>query len=386
MTRKLYYEDSYLSHFEGSVLSCTKVSDGYEVVLDKTAFYPGGGGQPMDYGEINGLFVSKVEEREDIIYHVVKEELEVSKQVVGDIYIEKRLDYMAQHTGEHIIAGIINKWFGFNNVGFHLNERIMTADFDGELTKEELDLLEIKANDIVFKDLEVTAKTYSKDENIPEFRAKMEFPDKVRIISVDTCDTCACCGTHVSRTGEVGVIKIVNSEKHRGGCRLTILCGRRALYDYQARFHEIEEVGTLLSAPIGKISDKLQKHIERAKNIEYQFTEFKKKTFETEIKNIIQDKPVSIVKNDLSVDDFKVYGECLSDFEGPIVIAILQEDVRFRYKIISKTMDVRLFANVLKEKFDAKGGGKKNNAQGSGVGRADDVSELFYQFYNNAEN
>ncbi|MGL5674782.1 MAG: alanyl-tRNA editing protein, partial [Cellulosilyticaceae bacterium] len=253
MTRKLYYEDSYQSQFEARVISCEAVENGYAIVLDQTAFYPGGGGQPYDLGLLGGLEIEAMYEEEDTIYHVVNAPLEVGSLVVGDVFMEKRMDYMAQHSGEHILSGILHEGFGYANVGFHLSESYMTADFDGELTKQQLDLLELKANDAVMSNVPIRAKVYPIGEDTPSYRSKLAFDEEVRLVDIAGYDTCACCGTHLKMSGEIGAIKIVDYEKHRGGCRLTVLCGRRAIYDYQARFDELGEVSATLSAKVGKV-------------------------------------------------------------------------------------------------------------------------------------
>lgn len=381
MTKRLYYEDSYLAQFEGLVQRCESIEDGYAIVLNQSAFYPGGGGQPHDIGLLGGLDVIEVYEVDDIIYHKVDKPLEVGITVVGDVFIEKRMDYMAQHSGEHILSGILHAWFGYGNVGFHLSESYMTADFDGELTKQQLDLLELKANDAVMSNVPITAKVYTVGEETPAYRSKLTFDETVRLVEIEGFDTCACCGTHLKTSGEIGMIKIIGYEKHRGGCRLTVLCGRRAVYDYQSRFDELGEVSTILSAKVGKISETVERlHLE-SKNLQYQLNEVKRKLFVEEVKHYPTDRPLCIIREDLGAADLKMFTEILATHTGETVFVVAMDKGNFRYMVMSNEADVRSFAKVLNQQFEGKGGGKANLCQGSGKGKADAIETCFYAHF-----
>lgn len=260
MTKKLYYKDAYMTKFTGKVLSCEEGKKGIAVVLDQTAFYPEGGGQPADMGILGNAKVSYVFIKDEVIYHVVDKALEVGKEVEGVIDFERRFDFMQQHSGEHILSGLINAKYGYNNVGFHLSIDYTTCDFDGELTKEQIQEIEILANESIYQNLAIDCTIYN-DQEIKEkpYRSKLDLVGDVRLVTVPNYDTCACCGTHVKMTGEIGMIKCTNVERHRGGTRVTVLCGKRALQEAQQKQTIMAEVSQMLSAKPEVITSNLAK-------------------------------------------------------------------------------------------------------------------------------
>ena len=225
MTKKLYYENSYLTDFEAEVLSCEPYKEGFTVVLNETAFYPEGGGQPADEGFINEAKVSHVFIKDEVIYHVVDKALEVGSKVEGKIDFARRFDFMQQHSGEHIVSGIINAKYGYNNVGFHLSSDYMTADVDGELTEDQIKEVIQSANEAVFRNVSVKATVFENEEvKDKTYRSKIELVGKVRLVEIGEYDTCACCGTHVKNAGEIGIIECINWERHRGGIEINDKC------------------------------------------------------------------------------------------------------------------------------------------------------------------
>ena len=184
----------------------SETKEGYEVVLDQTAFYPEGGGQPADEGELGKAKVSDVRIKEHVIYHIVDIPLEVGSYIEGKINFERRFDLMQQHSGEHIISGIINTKYGYNNVGFHLSKENMTADVDGELTNEQVLEIERLANEAIYRNIPVQVGIYTQEQvKDMTYRSKIELNEEVRVVEVPEYDRCACCGTHVKYTGEIGI-------------------------------------------------------------------------------------------------------------------------------------------------------------------------------------
>ena len=248
-TRKLYYEDVFCTQFCATVLSCAPKNGHFAVTLDATAFYPEGGGQPADRGALGGARVLDVHEKDGEIVHTVTAPLRVGEVVQGDVDGPRRFDHMQQHTGEHIVSGIVREQFGYENVGFHIGEQEVTVDFSGPLTPAEVEELERTANWVVWQNVPVTVSWPDEAELAQlSYRSKKELAGAVRIVTVENTDVCACCGTHVPRTGQVGSVKIVSAQSYKGGTRLSLLCGRRLFADYCAKFEGNRAISTLLSA------------------------------------------------------------------------------------------------------------------------------------------
>ena len=241
-TKKLYYEDSHRKEFKATVLSCEErltakgKKDGYAVVLDQTAFFPEGGGQFGDRGWIDDVEVYDTHEKGGIILHYTKMPVEAGTTVTGKLDFAERFSRMQEHSGEHIVSGIVHRLHGYDNVGFHLGSENTTLDFNGELSEEQLLEVERLANEAVFADLPVQISYPSREElKTLDYRSKIEIEGQVRLVEIPGVDICACCAPHVTHTGEIGMIKFIACDRHRGGCRVTMLAGIRALKDYQEK-------------------------------------------------------------------------------------------------------------------------------------------------------
>ncbi len=383
MTEKLYYIDSYIKSFEAEVVSCEQGKKGYEVVLDKTAFYPEGGGQPADNGILSGAIVSDVRIKNKLIYHVVDRPLEVGSIVKGDINFDRRFDMMQQHSGEHIVSGIINSKYGYNNVGFHLNNTYMTADIDGELTEEQVKEIEILANKAVYENIEIDNTIYPNEEVKDKvYRSKIELNEDVRLVKVGSYDTCACCGTHVKQTGEIGIIKFVDSVKHRGGTRLTLLCGNRAVQDYSNKQDIINKaMGALSASP-----DKINYQIERLQK-EVSDNKLKQKMLIDEMidykisKYLAENKDAYLVYEDIiGADEIRRMCVSMTDKTNKSCMIICMEGDKIKYVIGNKDGDIREFCKSFNTKFNGKGGGNAQLCQGSVEG---DISEIKNYIENN---
>lgn len=262
MTEKIYDKDPHITEFEATVLSCSKdpLSGNYAVILDRTSFFPEEGGQGCDRGFLNGNPVLHVSiDKNNVITHLLPVPLPVSEKVKGSIDYSQRFDYMQQHTGEHILSGLIHRKFGYDNVGFHLSSEYTTLDVNGSLTPEDILQLEQEANQAVFTDLPVKAYFPSAGElNTLTYRSKIEIEGPVRLVEIPGIDLCACCAPHVDTTGQIGLIKITQFMAHRGGMRLTIQCGMRALKFFDNCLAILNTSGTRLSVPYEKLPEAVE--------------------------------------------------------------------------------------------------------------------------------
>ena len=248
-TERIFDEDSRAVDFTAAVLSCQEDKRGYKVILDRTVFFPEEGGQTCDRGTIEGIPVDKVTEKDGIICHYMKKPLQEGTRVRGNIDWAKRFSDMQQHSGEHIVSGLMHSTFGFDNVGFHLGSDYVTMDFNGEIDREKLRMIETRANEAVAGNLPVNVSSPSREElkQIP-YRSKKEIDGPVRIVEIPGYDICACCAPHVLRTGEIGLIKLTHMERYKGGIRVYMLCGFRALADYNEKEKSVADISALLSA------------------------------------------------------------------------------------------------------------------------------------------
>ena len=378
MTEKLFYEDSHMITFSAVVKACEKVGDYYEAVLDRTAFFPEGGGQYADTGYIDGVKVLDAHERDGVIYHKTEKELPVGKQVEGTIDWEERLSKMQQHSGEHIVSGLVNATYGYDNVGFHMGKDAVTMDFNGVLSKEQLREIEHKANEAVVKNLDIQVLYPSKEE-LPQiqYRSKIEIEGQVRIVTIPGYDTCACCAPHVKKTGEIGVIKLIGVQNYKGGVRVSMLCGFRAIADYETKSESVKRISVLLSAKESEVSDEVAKLKEELSAQKGKVAEMQKKLLHYKVDEIAKGQPLVVLfETELSGDAPRELANLLLA-RGTEVGAVFAETGtnQYRYVIGSKTMDVRPFAKMLNEKFAGRGGGKPEMVQGSVSGDVDSIRE-----------
>ena len=260
MTEKLYYKDSHRFTFDAVVIDCREEKKGYSVVLDRTAFFPEGGGQLADTGTLGGVRVTDVHEKGGDIRHYTDAPLTIGETVHGELDREQRLRRMQNHSGEHILSGLVHNAYGYDNVGFHMGAECMIIDFSGELSWEQLMELETKANGVVRQNLPLHIWFPNEAElHALEYRSKLELTENVRIVEIPGVDRCACCAPHVERTGEVGVVKILDSQRHRGGQRVSVICGLDALEDYRARQESVTDISRALSAKRGEVTQAVQR-------------------------------------------------------------------------------------------------------------------------------
>lgn len=379
MTEKLFYQDSHLAEFEAKVLSCMPVtpdilpgrSIGYAAELDRTAFFPEGGGQYADTGVLGGVRVTDVQEKDGRILHLLESPLEPGACVKGCIDWEERFMKMQQHSGEHIVSGLVHSTFGYNNVGFHLGSEDCTMDFDGELTKEQLVQIEQEANRAVWKNLEIQTLYPSKEElDGMEYRSKIEIEGQVRIIVVPGYDVCACCAPHVSYTGEIGLIKLTHMQRYKGGARVTMLCGGRALRDYETKQEQAGQISALLCAKENEIAESVRHLKDETDDLKYELGEKEKKLIAAKAKMIPQDGgPVCVFAEDIEADSMRLLMNLVLE-AGHSMCAVFHgsDGDGYRYVIGSRTQNMRELVKEFNAAFSGRGGGKPEMVQGTARG------------------
>ena len=259
-TVKLYENDSYIKDFSATVLSCEEKDGAYFVVLDKTAFFPEGGGQDADKGKMGGADVLDVQIKNDVVYHKVNKAFNENEKVDCILDWETRFSRMQNHTGEHIVSGVIHSLFGYNNVGFHMNDTLVTLDVDGPLNDDDIKKIELKSNKAIYENKSIKA-IYPTAEELPDYdyRSKLDITEGVRLIEIEDYDLCACCAPHVAKTGEIGIIKILSFIPYKKGTRIEMICGLLAFNDY-ANLHTINKsVMNMLSAKRFEIAESVER-------------------------------------------------------------------------------------------------------------------------------
>ena len=382
MTEKLFYQDSHRTEFTAKVISCEEAKDGYRVVLDQTVFFPEGGGQYADTGMLGDTEVTDVHEKDDVIYHTTKAPLEAGSEVNGKINWDERFEKMQQHTGEHIVSGIVHERFGYNNVGFHLGSDYCTMDFDGPISKEQLKEIEAAANEAVYQDLEIKILYPSKDElKDLDYRSKIEIEAQVRIVEIPGYDVCACCAPHVKTTGEIGAIKLVSMVNYKGGERITMLCGRRAMRDYEKKDSMTKEISALLCAKEYEVAEAVVRLKDEQNRMKSQLAEMQQKLLEYRVAEIAVDqKIVTVFDSTLSGNLPREMMNKLLD-KGAEICAVFAgtDEEGYRYVIGSRSEDVRPLSKMLNTTFQGRGGGKPEMVQGSVKGTRTEIEEEVYQ-------
>ena len=376
-TRKLYYEDAYAKGFTARVISCRekKPEKGqdknvifYEAILDQTLFFPEEGGQSPDLGTINKIPVINVQIRDGIIVHTLTEPLTEGAEVGGIIDWNRRFSNMQQHSGEHIFSGLVHGKFGYDNVGFHLSSREVTLDFNGMITQEEILELERKANEVIYSNIEVVVSYPSKEEekNI-DYRSKIEISGQTRLVTFPGVDVCACCAPHVRRTGEIGLLKVVSMQNYKGGVRVSILCGRRALALFENDHASVTKVANFLTTS----PDEIEASVTNLKSENQRLKTVLKKAAAGAMKKMADEVPADQKNVLLFTDgaDPKAVREAVNllvgKHDGFCGVFSGSDAEGYAYIIGSRTGDSRTLCSLLAEKFSARGGGRPEMVQGS---------------------
>lgn len=380
MTKKLYYEDPYLRSFTAAVTSCAPEGEHWRVTLDATAFYPEGGGQPADTGILGGVHVLDTRDKEGEVVHTVDGPLEAGISVQGEIDWRERFSRMQHHTGEHIVSGIIHKLYGYDNVGFHMGRDAVTLDLSGELSLEALAKVERLANEAAWRNLPITAAYPPPAElSALQYRSKKELSGDVRIVTVPDCDVCACCGLHVARTGEVGLIKLVNAQRYKGGSRIWMLCGDRALEDYTNKNTDIFSLSALLSAKPYETVPAVKRLIEERDGQKAEIAALRDQLFALKAERVAPGPLAVQFEEALAPDSLRRY--CVALCGHCTIAAVFSGDGQdWKYAVGSSSQDVRPLGKELNAAFSGKGGGKSGLIQGSLTGTRAAIESFFLSF------
>ena len=364
----LFYQDQYRREFDANVLSCSEDKKGYAVILDQTVFYPEGGGQPADHGTLNDVHVLDVREKDDVIIHYTDRPLAEGSTVHGVIDWDRRFDFMQNHTGEHIVSGIIHQLFGYENVGFHMGETIQ-VDYSGFLSDEQIEEVERRSNEIIWTNQPVII-TYPSEEERAEipYRSKKELQGTVRIVTVQNADICACCGTHVGSAGEVGLIKIISHEKHKGGIRMELLCGKRAFAYVSMLQKENHEISVRLCVPPEQTSAGVARLDEAMQEKNRQLAEMTALYLQERADRLEITDPLIDVLKGIDRNSMRRYADDLVKVRGCGTAAVLNqtESGIFEYVIItSHDAGLRKLAKELNRRLQGRGGGSDEMIQGT---------------------
>lgn len=378
-TERLYYSDSYIKEFNALVISCEKIEKGFKVVLDKTAFFPEGGGQRADTGFIGDAMVTDVQEADDVIYHFVDKELDVSNKYTCKLDWEQRFLRMQSHSGEHIVSGVVHSLYGYDNVGFHMEEDYVTVDFSGELTREQLDEVEEKTNRYIYDNIEIECFFPSEYEieNL-DYRSKLDLKEGVRLVKIGEADLCACCAPHVKRTGEIGVVKILDFMRHRGGVRIVMKSGLKALFDYREKYTSVYDVSVMLSSKQHEIASFVDKKLKENENLQRSFANFKMQIAENDKENLsyIGDTAffiTSFYDSDM-MRELANYGMTKKEL---CVILSGNEESGFSYVAGSLNFDLMKFAKHFNSALNGRGGGRGTMIQGKVTATKQDILDYF---------
>lgn len=375
MTQKLYYENQYIKEFDACVVSCTEGKRGFEVILDKTAFFPEGGGQPGDTGFIGDAeVIDTVERGEDVVHICTKA---VGGEVKCRLDFEKRFTNMQQHTGEHIFSGVLHSVCGYDNVGFHMGESCITVDFNGVVSADELARIEKLANEAIYKNIPVETICPSDGElEKYSYRSKKEISGQVRLTKIEGVDLCACCGTHVACTGEVGIIKVISVMNYKSGVRITLQIGRKALADYCEKNKNVHEISNLLKAKTDEITHAVERVLAQLHEARYAYSSLKKELFALKSNEADGEKYIAFDDGG-SADDARIFADLLAEKVGIAAVFSGNDEIGYKYAIVSRAQDVREIGKALNAACSGRGGGKPDMVQGS-VAAAREAIEEFW--------
>ena len=371
MTEKLYEQDAFLVKFEAQVLSCEKEKKGFDIVLDRTAFYPEGGGQPYDTGvlETDGkrVKVLEVHNRDGEIVHTCNHPLDTGTAVTGIIDWDRRFDLMQQHSGEHIVSGLAHYLWGCENVGFHLGAEVVTIDLSLPLTEEQFALLEQEANKYLWLDTPVKI-TYPSPEELEHihYRSKKELTGQVRIVEFPGADCCACCGTHVNHPAQVGLVKLLSMQKFREGVRIELVCGGRALGYLSRALEQNLQVSRLLSAKVFETGAAAQRLLAENETLKARLSAMEAHRFQDLARQYAGAEHVVLFEEGLSSDSLRrLCDALLHTCKGRCACFSGGDETGYKYAVGLPGGDLRAFTKALNQALRGRGGGKPDFVQGS---------------------
>lgn len=367
MTERLY-DNGHILQFIANVLTCTSEGNNWAVTLDRTAFFPGGGGQIHDSGTLGGAHIVGMRETTGEIIHLVDAPLSVGTTVEGLLDAEPRLRRMQNHSGEHILSGLFWREHGLTNVGFHMGSEDVTLDLNGELTAEQLARIESMANTIIAQDLPVTV-SYPAPDELPalDYRSKLDLTENVRIVSIGesgSVDRCACCAPHVARTGEIGIIKILDHIRYKGGIRIHILCGLDALDDYRARYAAVSTIAASLSVKQKDVVAAVERLREEISAEKARQSTLCSRLIELYIAALSPDLPALIFEPAFTPNDLRRLVNTALTITTTAIALAGDDAAGYAYVLGSRTRSCRDLSRVMHEALGGKGGGSDTMVQG----------------------
>ena len=377
-TTKLYYDDCHLQSFTARVTGCEKTRNGYAVTLDSTAFYPEGGGQACDMGTLGNARVLDVREQGETVIHLCDGPLSPGETVEGHIDYARRFDLMQQHTGEHIVSGIIFKRFGYHNVGFHMGADMIQIDFDGPIPAQALPEIELEANQAVWADLPIQCWHPEKGElSQISYRTKRALPWPVRIVQIGNVDTCACCGIHTGRTGEVGLIKIFSCTKFHQGVRLEMCCGQRALNYLSQVLEQNRQVSQSFSSKMLETGAAAQRISAQLAAEKFRAAGLEKQLYDSIAKGYTGHGNVLHFAQGLSPAGVRELAEKIASCCQGVAAVFSGEAGRYDVCLARPGSDVKALGTAMSETLNGRGGGKPGFFQGSIRADAEDIHTFF---------
>ena len=379
----LYYQKPYIREFDATVTACLKTERGYEIELSDTAFYPEGGGQPGDKGNLfvegkqdRAVYISDTQFVGERIVHIADAELAAGTKVHGVLDWVNRCDNMQGHTGEHILTGILSQTYGYENIGFHMGESFITIDFNGPLTDEQVLDAEQRANEIIRENRPIQESFPNAEERkTMQYRSKIELSGTVRIITIPGLDSCACCGTHVTATGEIGLIKILSFTNRKKGVRLEVLCGRKAVLAYEQETAQVRAISRCLSAKPSEVHEAVEKLNAEKGKLQQLLHEMTEKYLKQKAESAANTEGAPLYFEDnLSIEYLRSFCNLLlatgkmHTCAALSAVAVEPEGLQpaaYNYVIVSNAIDLKPHIKTLNQQLNGRGGGSSSAIQGT---------------------
>lgn len=379
MTKKLF-DDGALMEFDAVVVSCEQTKKGYEIILDKTAFFPEGGGQPGDVGTLGTAKVTDTVEKNGEVIHRCDSALAVGESVHGRVDADIRLRRMQNHSGEHLLMGFIHEMLGYENVGFHLGSSEVTLDLNGVITDEQLALCEKRANEAIAKDVAITI-SYPDSETLSsmQYRSKLEMTENVRIVTIEGIDRCACCAPHLSSTGKIGIVRVLSAESYKGGTRVHILCGLDAFDVIKDRMDTVSALCRLLSSKPEKVTGFVEKLMAENNELKKKLTDIENEKAQEIIASLKNEsgKSFTVFVKGIGRDAMRAVANKAVELTDGAAGVFCEEGEGYSYIIASKTLPLRAKSKEINAALNGRGGGSDQMIQGSAGADRETIEKLF---------